>query len=103
MKSSVCGLTMLLLFTLAPVSRGNADSGTWVKQGEFAQINVFCQRLYTCQPTEDIVYSSESKLVVTPPETVRGVCYAGAGAVDSCNQCLTNPPNAVCEWHLEEK
>lgn len=68
-----------------------ADSGTWVKQEEFAQINVFCQRLYICQPNQDLLIGSNSKLVTSPATTVRGVCSAGAGPAEFLQSVSYDP------------
>jgi hypothetical protein len=31
-------------------------------------------------------------------ETVTGACSADGGPVDSCNKCLTSPPNYTCHY-----
>ena len=49
------------------------------------------------------MYGGDKKLVSTPNEWTTGVCSAGGGAADSCNHCLTNPPETPCEWWLEPK
>lgn len=90
-------------FMLTPPGIAQAEPGRWTANSSFAQINVFCQRLYTCSPASDIVYDAKKKLVVSAPTTVRGVCSAGSGPVDSCNECLTNQPSEACEWHLEDR
>src|SRR5450631_2551640 len=96
-------LCYIMPFTFVASTVCLADSGTWVKQEDFAQLNVFCQRLYICRPDQDILIGSGSKLVTTPATTVRGVCSAGSGPTDSCNECLTNPPSQSCEYHIEAK
>lgn len=96
-------LLEVFVINLVLLNTARAETGRWAANSAFAQINVFCQRLYTCSPAQDILYDSKKKLVVTGPKTVRGVCSAGSGPVDACNECLTNPPNEACEWHLQDK
>jgi hypothetical protein len=95
-----CWWSGVLILT---ASSATADIGTWVANSDFAQINVFCTRVYKCVPAEDILHSSDSKVVTTDPVLVRGVCSAGDGPADGCNVCLTNNPTSACEWHLEPK
>ena len=78
-----------------------AETGTWVADNNFGQVTMACTRTYTCRPPIDIVYDARLQLVSTPPALVWGVCSAGSGPNDSCNDCLTNPPETPCEWHLE--
>jgi hypothetical protein len=40
-------------------------------------------------------------LPLPPKQTIVGVCSAGGGPADSCNECLTTPPSDPCEWHWE--
>jgi hypothetical protein len=80
-----------------------AESGVWVADEQFAQINVACKRLYRCTTGQDILHDSNTVVRVTPPESVWGVCSAGGGPADSCNECLTNPPTTLCEWHVVPK
>ena len=77
-----------------------ADDGVWQAEESFAQVNVLCTRVYTCGPANDILHSEDTQVISTPPKLVSGVCSAGEGAADSCNVCLTNPPQDKCEWHL---
>ena len=77
-----------------------AEDGVWTPEDSFAQVNVFCTRVYTCGPVEDILHSEDTQVVSTPRKLVQGVCSAGGGAADSYNECLTNPPQDRCEWHL---
>jgi hypothetical protein len=91
-----------LIFTTGcfAVTAAIAEEGVWTTENTFAQFNVFCTRVYTCVPASDILHGSDTKVIVTSPKSVRGVCSAGDGPVDSCNDCLTNPPEEKCEWHL---
>jgi hypothetical protein len=77
-----------------------AEDGVWVPEDSFAQINAFCTRVYRCTPPQDILHGSDTKVVSTAPKLLTGVCSAGGGPADSCNECLTNPPTDKCEWHL---
>jgi hypothetical protein len=97
------GFWKLLGILTSITSPAFADAGVWSTSSQFQQINVFCQRVYTCGPSQDILRGADTKLVVTSPKLVSGVCSAGAGPADSCNTCLTNPPTVNCEWHLEKK
>jgi hypothetical protein len=95
---------VVLSFPVALVAAGvAADEGTWRPEEPFAQVNVFCTRVYSCGPTYDILHSGETKVISTSPKAVPGVCSAGVGPADSCNECLTNPPPDKCEWHLGPK
>lgn len=87
----------------ASVALASAESGVWTPASNFAQLNVACTRVYTCGPVGDVMRSADTRLVTTPPQTVWGVCAAGGGAIDSCNVCLTNPPDEPCEWHIEPR
>src|SRR5262245_15438977 len=80
-----------------------SEDGVWVPHEDFAQINVFCQRIYECQTGQDLVIPGDKKIEKTSPETVHGVCSAGDGAADSCNVCLTNPPETQCVWQVVPK
>lgn len=77
-----------------------AEDGVWVTEDSFAQVNAYCTRVYKCAPSRDVLHGSDTRLVLSSPKLVTGVCSAGGGAVDSCNECLTNPPTDKCEWHL---
>ena len=92
---------LLILYLMA--SMALAEDGVWTTGDEFAQVNVFCVRVYKCSPAQDILYDESKKLIVSDPESSTGICSAGNGPVDSCNECLTNPPAKPCEWHLEPK
>ena len=63
----------------------------------------FCSRVYSCGPRDTVMTDADCKMMSTPKETVRGACSAGRGPVDSCNECLTNPPSTPCEWWLVNK
>jgi hypothetical protein len=80
-----------------------AEEGVWSADSQFAQVNVACSRRYTCGPGRDILHSGDTKIVSTAPKLVWGVCSVGAGPVDSCNVCNTNPPTEKCEWSLQKK
>ena len=99
----VAAVLFCALSTRITMSQAVADSGVWVGVGEFAQINVFCTRVYRCGPSEDVLYDGSMKIEATPPELVNGVCSAGDGPVDSCNLCLTNQPAKECTWKLVPK
>lgn len=77
-----------------------AEKGTWSTTDSFAQVNIACTRVYTCWPSETIMYDADSKIVIdTPNKLVWGVC----SGFDSCDVCLTTEPEEPCEWHLEKK
>jgi hypothetical protein len=81
---------------------GLGETGIWSSTDITAQVNVACTRVYTCGPAEDIMHSADQKIVATPRKLVWGVCSAGTGPPDSCNDCLTNPPTDQCEWYSEK-
>jgi hypothetical protein len=96
-------LKLGILLSMLCTASSLADPGTWVAQSNFAQMNVFCQRLYTCETGKAVMFSADMRLVKSPPQTVRGVCVAGSGPAGSCNQCVTNPPAERCEWSVQKK
>lgn len=96
-------LIILISITGATATAAFSEEGVWTPDDTFAQVNVFCTRVYKCGPASDIVYGGDKKLVSSSPTLVKGVCSAAGGAADSCNECLTNPPKEKCEWHLEKK
>jgi hypothetical protein len=81
----------------------SAESGQWIADSQFAQVNVACSRVYYCKPGQDILHSADTKVVTTPNKLVWGVCSAGDGPVDSCNVCLTTSPGEPCQWHVAPK
>ena len=94
----------LNLLIALPIGPAFADSGVWVQESQFAQVNISCFRYYRCSTKQEIVFDSvEHKLVLTAPAKVFGVCSAAGGAVDSCNECLTNEPTTACQWSIEQK
>jgi hypothetical protein len=96
---ALCAASAFFLLTF-PAS---AEKGVWVGAKEFSHINIVCVRVYTCGPKDSMIYSADKKLSVTPPVSIRGVCAAGSGPIDSCNLCLTNPPSTSCEWKVVPK
>jgi hypothetical protein len=96
-------LFALILSMILPSCRAFADTGKWYPEEQFAQVNVACVRVYVCRPGIDILHGSDTKLEVSAPERMWGVCSAGGGPADSCNHCLTNPPTKACEWKLVPK
>ncbi|MBA8881093.1 hypothetical protein FHW16_004828 [Phyllobacterium myrsinacearum] len=80
-----------------------AEEGVWSPTNVIAQINLGCTRVYTCGPKEDVVHDGAHKVVGNGPKLVIGVCSAGDGPIDSCNDCLTTPPTDACDWHLQPK
>jgi len=79
------------------------DPGIWVPDDNFAQLNVFCSRVYRCTAGHPLMHSAETQVVFTPNELVTGVCSVAGGPADSCNVCLTNPPPVPCVYRLEKK
>jgi hypothetical protein len=81
----------------------SADSGIWVKSGPFAQVNLACSQVWECQAKQDVLHSDDTYVWHTPNKLTWGVCSAGAGAADSCNECAVNPPDEPCTWELRKK
>jgi hypothetical protein len=97
-------LSALGIFAItSPIGLAVADEGVWYPEEQFAQVNVACFRAYLCRPGMDILHGPDTKLEVSDPERVWGVCSAGDGPIDSCNHCLTNMPAKKCEWKLVPK
>lgn len=95
-------LGSVLSIVLAPCGL-RAEDGVWSPSSTVAQVNVACTRVYSCGPGSPIVYNANSKLVVSAPKLQWGVCSASAGPADSCNECLTNPPDEPCTWSIVPK
>ena len=87
--------------------------GEWVAQetvptplGELIP-SLPCFRMYACVDYnvahgQSVIENADCKKIYTNPPArrkVTGVCSAGSGPVDSCNECLTSPPNDACEYH----
>lgn len=97
---SITKLAAWLLVLVANSEIALAETGTWVGEPNFSQLNAACFRLYRCGPTTDQMFDSAThKLVVPAPETVTGVCTG----YDSCNECNTNEPTTPCEWSIVPK
>jgi hypothetical protein len=79
------------------------DTGLWVAEDSFAQVNVFCLRTYRCVTGQDILHSADTVVKTTSPILQKGVCSAAGGPADSCNECLTNPPSEPCTWSVVPK
>jgi hypothetical protein len=68
-----------------------------------------CYRIYRCVSSaeahgQQTMNDPACKRVYHYPPArrqVTGVCSAGSGPADSCNVCLTNPPNDPCEYHYK--
>lgn len=86
---------------LIPVSAlAQQGEGRWVQTEPFTQTNIACFRTYVCRPAEAMVYSGDVQLRLTEPKIVWGICVAGSGPIDGCNECATNPPDQSCSWTL---
>lgn len=44
--------------------RAIADDGIWIPEDSFAQVNVFCTRVYKCVPAIDVLHGSDIKRAV---------------------------------------
>lgn len=91
-------LCVLLGISTTAYSRDKTTKyeGTWAVQKTFTQLNVACIKTYICTPKQAILHSADSKVSRPDPKAVTGVCSAAGGPVDSCDQCLTTPPNDEC-------
>lgn len=101
----ICNRTSAILVISASLmgvsDLSRADPGTWMPQRDFGQVNAACFRVYKCNTGQDQLIRGDQHIVHTGDQTVWGVCSAGDGAVDSCNDCLTNPPTTSCEWSIQ--
>lgn len=90
----------------------NPIDGEWVAETSFdapALPSLPCHRDYVCMSHaeaegQDTMSNPDCKRVYHHPPArrhVSGVCSAGGGAADSCNECLTNAPDDACEYHYE--
>ncbi len=79
--------------------------GSWSKFGEFSQITSFaaaCKQTYRCSMSSTALRGSNTRIVVTPSESVWGACSsAGGDDPGDCNSCISRPPEKSCTWHLE--
>ncbi len=92
----------LSLFFVASFKAAAKEPGIWVKQKNFAQVNVACVQTYTCHPKEDVLHPDDVYVAVSKPELITGVCSAAGGPAGSCNECLTTPPKTSCVWELRK-
>lgn len=105
-------LTVLALFVSAgPVSAQtncppDVEQGVWATDRSFAlypNASFACYRMYNCGPSQQLMFSSNCRLLVTPaqPRQVTGVCSATGGDLSVCDSCSTNPPSDACQYLLE--
>ncbi|MGL6529341.1 hypothetical protein ACSZM9_09620 [Aeromonas hydrophila] len=79
-----------------------AEQGVWVKNKNFAQMHTACVQTWTCSPKQAVIHSPETTIKVTKPAYTMGVCNAGDGPIDGCNECAANEPKELCNWSLEK-
>jgi hypothetical protein len=95
----------------------NPIDGEWLAESDFEKSpggeimpSLPCYRNYVCvswneaHGQQTMGDASCKRIYNNPPakRRVRGVCSAGGGAADSCNECLTNPPDDQCQYHYEQ-
>jgi hypothetical protein len=96
--------------------KANPIEGKWVAEESFETPggpipSLPCFRNYVCVSENEAngqqtMSDPACKRVYHYPPAKRhvaGVCSAGGGAADSCNECLTNPPDDPCEYHYEHE
>ena len=64
-------LIILISITGATATAAFSEEGVWTPDDTFAQVNVFCTRVYKCGPASDIVYGGDKKLVSSSPHWSR--------------------------------
>jgi hypothetical protein len=91
------------LLTAQISSAEDRSPGTWITQGDFAQMNVFCRQVWRCVPGQDVLHQSGTRVATTPDEATNGTCSADGGPAGSCNVCLAAPPTVKCEYWIEKQ
>jgi hypothetical protein len=76
--------------------------GSWVTGGPHTHINVACFQVWKCD-SGPVLHAPNFRVVTTPNKQTTGVCSAGSGPIDSCNNCVTAPPTEKCEYWLEPR
>jgi len=97
---SIFAMSCCVLFPAISMAK---DIGVWVKEKNFAQVNIGCTQTWTCHPKMDILHGVDTYVAVTRPKLIIGVCSASNGPIDSCNVCLSSPPKETCVWELKKK
>jgi hypothetical protein len=80
---------------------GPKSQGKWV-QGSYAQVNLWCVAAFQCTHPP-LLHGSDTVVVTTPNEPVKGICNAAGGDIEGCNACSASPPIKPCEYWLEKK
>jgi hypothetical protein len=97
-----CLLLLLGGLPAAADCPGRDIEGVWSPVGQPTQIGPLCAVTYVCGPEQTSMGDASCK-TVADRETVTGACSADGGPVDSCNKCLTNPPNKTCHYkHVDQ-
>jgi hypothetical protein len=91
-----CFLLVLGSLPAAADCPGKDIEGVW-SAGQPVTMGSFCQVTYVCGPAQTTMSDASCK-TEADRETVTGACSADGGPVDSCNKCLTNPPNKTCHY-----
>lgn len=79
------------------------EIGIWIKEKNFAQINLACAQTWTCHPKTDLLHSANTYVAVTKPQITTGVCSVAEGPTDSCNVCIASSPKVDCFWEMRNK
>jgi hypothetical protein len=105
----IAAFTLLVSAGLASAQTdcpSDVEQGVWAPDRSFAlypNASFACYRMYYCGPGQQLTFSSNCRLVVTPaqPKQVTGVCSATGGDPSVCDSCSTDIPSDPCQYHLE--
>lgn len=91
-----------IILSLLTTQSSFGDDGIWVK-GNWAQVNAYCSQTYECVTKNSILHSADTVVRTSDPKIKIGVCNAAGGAIDTCNECSSSPPNEPCVIWIEKK
>lgn len=84
----------------ASAAQASWSGGQWVRGGSVANLLSTCFTSWTCQP-RSIMRSADSRLLHTDSQRTAGACQATRANPKECGACLSNEPEARCEYCVE--
>jgi len=84
----------------ASAPQASWSRGQWVRGGSVANVLGTCFTSWTCQP-RSIMRSPDSRLLHTDSQRTAGACQATRDNPKKCGVCLSNEPEARCEYCVE--
>jgi hypothetical protein len=91
------------LFRVGGPRKPNWSPGSWVRGTSVANVTGTCFTNWSCHPAELIMTVPERKLVSTRAQRTKGTCAMNQSDPESCGVCLSNEPQARCEYCVEPR